>query len=71
MNALIIIEIIIAIVLTALILIQNKDGGLNAAMGGGDSSFQSVKRGPEKIIFNATVTLATAFIVIGILLAIL
>ena len=55
-----IIQVIVSILLIILILVQNKDGGLSAVFGGGES-FQSVKRGPEKVIYYATVILAVLF----------
>ena len=66
---LIILELIVSIILITLILTQNKDGGLSATFGGGES-FQSTKRGPEKIIFNATVFLSGIFIINAMLIAI-
>lgn len=61
-NILIIVELVLAALLMGLILIQNKDGGLSAAMGGGGSSFESTRRGPEKVIFNLTVIVAVLFV---------
>ena len=69
-NILIIIQIIISVLLGTLILMQNKDGGLSAMMGGG-SSFQSVKRGPEKFIYNATIVLGILFMANALLYVIL
>jgi len=60
--------VVISILLMILILTQNKDGGLSAMMGGGQS-FQSVKRGAEKVIFRATIVLAAAFMVNALLIA--
>ena len=62
-----IIQVIVSILLVILILAQNKDGGLAAVMGGGQS-FQAVKRGAEKVIHRATVFLAFVFIVNALLI---
>ncbi|MDC0506154.1 preprotein translocase subunit SecG [Candidatus Gracilibacteria bacterium] len=57
-----ILEIIIAILLIAVVLIQNKNVALNlSTMGGGMGEVS--KRGPEKILHNATIVLGTAFII--------
>ncbi|MDH5596944.1 MAG: preprotein translocase subunit SecG [Candidatus Peregrinibacteria bacterium] len=62
-----IIQLVVSILLTILILAQNKDGGLSAVMGGGQS-FQSVKRGAEKVIHRATVALAVIFLLNALLI---
>jgi preprotein translocase subunit SecG len=69
-TALIITETVVAILLTVLILAQNKDGGLSAMMGGG-GSFQSTKRGAEKVIYNLTIALATLFLVLALVIALI
>lgn len=40
---------------------QNKEGGLGAVFGGG-GGFETVKRGPEKFIYNFTIVLAILFL---------
>lgn len=56
-----IIFIIVSIALVGVILIQNRSAGMGAAFGGGAEGFH-VRRGGEKRIFQATVVLATLFI---------
>lgn len=63
----IIVQVVISILLIILILAQNKDGGLSAVMGGGQS-FQSVKRGAEKVIYRGTILLATLFMANALLI---
>lgn len=63
-----IIQVVVSILLIILILAQNKDGGLSAGMGGGQS-FESVKRGAEKVIYKATIFLAFAFMANALLIA--
>ncbi len=55
-------QVVISILLAIFILVQNKDGGLSAMMGGGSESFQATKRGPEKFIYITTIVLAILFI---------
>ena len=61
------IEIILAILLTIVILLQNKNVSLNISSMSGDS-WEISKRGPEKILQNTTIILAIAFILISIIL---
>ena len=55
-----VLQIVLAVLLTACILIQQKGAGLGAAFGG-SSNVYSTKRGAEKIIFRATIVLAILF----------
>jgi len=55
-------EIIIAILLIFIVLVQNKNVSLNLSdMSGG--MWEVTKRGPEKILQNITITLWALFIV--------
>lgn len=67
---LIVTEVIVSILLTLLIITQNKDGGLSAMMGGG-GSFESTKRGAEKIIYQATIALAVLFMLLAFVIAVI
>ncbi|MDD5626944.1 MAG: preprotein translocase subunit SecG [Patescibacteria group bacterium] len=55
-----IVQIILAILLTAAILVQARGTGLGSAFGG-EGGFYRTKRGVEKIVFRATIFLAIAF----------
>ncbi|PIZ71597.1 preprotein translocase subunit SecG [Candidatus Peregrinibacteria bacterium CG_4_10_14_0_2_um_filter_43_11] len=61
-HILLVTHVVISILLSIFILIQNKDGGMSAIMGGSGQGFQSTKRGAEKVIFNATILFAALFI---------
>jgi len=62
-----ILEIIIAVLLIAVVLIQNKNVALNlSTMSGGMGEVS--KRGPEKILHNATIVLGAAFIINSLIL---
>ncbi|MFH0838435.1 MAG: preprotein translocase subunit SecG [Patescibacteria group bacterium] len=63
-----IVQVVVSILLMILILAQNKDGGLSAVMGGGQS-FRPVKRGAEKVIYQATIFLAFVFMANALLIA--
>jgi preprotein translocase subunit SecG len=63
--ALTIIQIIIAISLIGLILIQSSKGGLGSAWGGG-GEFRT-RRGAEKIIFKSTIVVSILFLIVSII----
>jgi preprotein translocase subunit SecG len=65
-NILNIIEIIVAILMVTIILLQNKGVGLSATFGGEGNIYRS-KRGIEKGLFVITVILAIAFGALAIL----
>ncbi len=57
-----IISMVLAGILIALVLIQNKGAGLSGVFGG-DSAVFTQKRGAEKIIHIATIIVAVSFLV--------
>lgn len=61
-----IVQIIIAVLLTIAILLQQRGTGLGGAFGGEGGVYYK-KRGLEKIIFTGTIVLAVLFIVTAIL----
>ncbi len=60
-------EVVISVILSFLILIQNKDAGLGSAFGGGEG-FHATRRGAEKLIFNATIVFAVLFVLVALLI---
>lgn len=56
-----IVLIIVSIGLVIVILVQNRSAGLGGAFGGSSEGFH-IRRGGEKRIFQATVILATLFV---------
>jgi preprotein translocase subunit SecG len=58
-------QIIIALLLIVVILLQSKGSGLGSAFGG-SSAVYLTKRGAEKKLFYATIVLATAFFLISL-----
>ncbi|MEK7116833.1 MAG: preprotein translocase subunit SecG [Patescibacteria group bacterium] len=62
------IQIILAVLLSALVLIQHSEGSLGAAFGGsGMDSAIRTRRGPELWIFRATIIIACLFVASTIL----
>lgn len=61
-----ILQIIIAIALMLVILLQNKGAGVSGIFGGGGNVY-SAKRGLDKILFRATIVIAVLFFLISFL----
>lgn len=66
MNYLDIIQIIIAVLMIAAILLQAKGTGLSGVFGGQGNVFRT-KRGFEKILFYITIGLAIGFFVVALI----
>lgn len=52
--------IVISILITIAVLLQNQSSGLGSAFGG-ETSFYRTKRGIEKFLFTATILLAVCY----------
>jgi preprotein translocase subunit SecG len=59
-------QIIIAITLTVVVLMQGQSSGLGSAFGG-DAGIYRTRRGVEKTLFNMTVVLATIFLLLSLI----
>lgn len=65
----IILQVVSAIALAVLILLQERGSGMGEAIGGtGGTGFQTSKRGAEKILAQATVVVLVAFLLISLAL---
>jgi preprotein translocase subunit SecG len=53
--------IVISILITIFVMLQNQGGGLGTAFGG-ETSFYRTKRGAEKFLFVGTIVLGVAFV---------
>ncbi len=54
-------QIIVAIALTVLIMLQTKGAALGSVFGRSDSAVYKTRRGVEKTVFNATIGLSVVF----------
>jgi preprotein translocase subunit SecG len=59
-------QIVVAIALSALVLLQARDAGLSSMFGGADMGVYKTRRGVEKTLFNATIGLGTLFMVLAL-----
>lgn len=60
-----IVQIVLAVLLIALILMQQRGTALGGAFGGGNE-FYGTKRGAERVIFTATIVVAILFLGVAI-----
>ena len=59
-------QILLAILLTVLLLLQAKGSGVGTALGGGSGGSFRTRRGVEKQLFNLTIFLSIVFLLISI-----
>lgn len=58
-------QILVAILLTVVILLQAKGSGIGAAFGGGTSGSFRTRRGVEKTLFQLTIFIAVLFMIVA------
>lgn len=61
-----IIQLIAAVLMVVMILMQSGGAGLGSAFGGGGDVY-ATKRGAEKTIFRSTIAFAFVFVIIGVI----
>ncbi len=61
-----ILQIVVAVALMLVILLQNQGSGVSGIFGGGGNVY-STKRGLDKILFRATIVIAVIFFVVSFL----
>lgn len=62
----VILQVLVAIALIAVILLQAKGTGLGSTFGGQSQMYHS-KRGAEKLVFTLTIILTVIFVILSIL----
>jgi len=58
-------QVLVAIALTVVILLQAKGSGIGTALGGGSSGSFRTRRGVEKTLFQLTIVLAVIFLAVS------
>ncbi len=58
-------QVVLAVILMALVLVQAKGAGLSGVFGG-EGNIYRTKRGAERVIFMATIVTAALFFVVAI-----
>jgi preprotein translocase subunit SecG len=59
-------QILVAILLSVIILLQAKGSGIGSALGGGTSGSFRTRRGVEKTLFQLTIVIAVLFLVVSV-----
>lgn len=59
-------QLVLAIALIVLVTLQAKDAGLSQMFGGSDMGVFRTRRGVEKTMFQATIVLAVAFVLLAV-----
>ncbi len=68
MNIIPVAQLIIAVAIIILILLQERSSGISGLMGGGDAGgFYQTRRGLEKMIFRGTIVLVTLFLILSLI----
>ena len=62
-----VVQIILAITLIVVILLQVKSASLGSAFGGSDASIYTSRRGIDKVLFNFTIILSAVFLLTSII----
>jgi len=57
-------QIVLALTIIVLVLLQAKDAGVSSMFGGGDMGVYKTRRGVEKTLFNATIALGITFMLL-------
>lgn len=63
-------QIILAVLLTGVLLLQTKGSSFSGAMGGDSGSIYHTRRGLEKTLFQLTIALSVIFVVVAVVSAI-
>lgn len=70
-NILTIIQLILSVLLVIAVLLQQQGAGLGAGFGGGGGGVQTTRRGPEKLLFNATIVISILLFSISLAIVII
>lgn len=62
-----IVQVVVAVLLSLSILVQQRGSGLSATFGG-TGAIYTTRRGPEKVLLIVTVVLAILFVLVSLLL---
>ena len=64
-TALSVLQLVLAVLLIVVVLLQQKGSGLGSAFGGSNSVY-TTRRGVDKVLFNATIAISTAFLLVSL-----
>lgn len=58
-------QIVLAIAIIGLVIVQAKDAGMGSMFGGSDMGISHTRRGIERTMFNATIVLIVLFVILA------
>ena len=61
-----ILQIILAVAIVALILLQERSSGMSGLLGGDSSGYYQARRGMERMIFYSTIVLCVIFVALAV-----
>ncbi len=61
------VQIILAVVISILVLVQAKNAGMGNVFGGSDMGVYKTRRGVEKTLFNATIVTGILFLLLSLI----
>ena len=62
-----VVQIVLAITLIGVILLQVKSAGLGSAFGGNDASIYTTRRGLDQVLFQFTIVLSVVFLITSLI----
>ena len=60
-------QIVLAVAIIGLVLVQTKNAGLSNIFGGGDLGVHKTRRGAEKTLFDATIASGIIFLLLALI----
>ena len=64
-------QLVLSIILIIIVLLQQQGAGLGAGFGGGGGGVQTTRRGPEKMLYQATIVISILFFAVSLALVII
>ncbi len=61
-----VIQIILAVAIIALILLQERSSGMSGLLGGGGDGYYQTRRGMERFVFYSTIVLSVVFVILAV-----
>ena len=61
-----VIQIVLAVAIIALILLQERSSGMSGLLGGAGDGYYQTRRGMEKFVFYSTIVLTVVFVILAV-----
>ena len=60
-------QVVLAVIVIVVVLLQVRNAGVGSALGGSDSSFFASRRGIDRVLFNFTIGISILFFFVSVL----